>query len=57
MKYAMQYFNEFGLTSAISAAVDPATLRAHQRVRQQGQASLRISAMYALPRSQSQHDR
>jgi hypothetical protein len=41
----MQYFNEFGLTSAISAAVDPATLRAHQRVRQRGQASLRISAM------------
>jgi predicted amidohydrolase YtcJ len=47
LKYAMQYFNEFGLTSAISAAVDPATLRAHQRVRQQGKASLRISAMYA----------
>jgi hypothetical protein len=47
MKYAMQYFNEFGLTSAISAAVDPATLRAHQRVRQSGQASLRISTMYA----------
>jgi hypothetical protein len=47
MKYAMQYFNGFGLTSAISAAVDPATLRAHQRVRRQGQASLRISAMYA----------
>ena len=47
MKYAMQYFNEFGLTSAISAAVDPATLRAHQRVRQHGHASLRISAMYA----------
>lgn len=47
MKHAMHYFNEFGLTSAISAAVDPATLRAHQRVRQGGQASLRISAMYA----------
>jgi len=47
IKYAMQYFNEFGLTSAISAAVDPATLRAHHRVRQNGQASLRISAMYA----------
>jgi len=47
LQYAMQYFNEFGLTSAISAAVDPATLRAHQRVRQRGQASLRISAMYA----------
>lgn len=47
LKFAMQYFNEFGLTSAISAAVDPATLRAHQRVRLRGQATLRISAMYA----------
>ena len=47
LKYAMQYFNQFGLTSAISAAVGPATLRAHQRVRRRGQASLRISAMYA----------
>ncbi|MHC2761576.1 putative amidohydrolase YtcJ [Bradyrhizobium liaoningense] len=47
MKFAMRYFNQFGLTSAISAAVDPATFRAHQRVRQAGQASLRISAMYA----------
>lgn len=47
LRYAMQYFNQFGLTSAISAAVGPATLRAHQRVRRRGQASLRISAMYA----------
>lgn len=47
LKYAMQYFNQFGLTSAISAAVGPATLRAHQRVRRRGQATLRISAMYA----------
>jgi predicted amidohydrolase YtcJ len=47
VKYAMRYFNGFGLTSAISAAVDPATLRAHQRVRRNGEASLRISAMYA----------
>jgi len=47
LKYAMQYFNGFGLTSAISAAVDPPTLRAHQRIRQRGDASLRISAMYA----------
>jgi hypothetical protein len=47
LKYAMAYFNQFGLTSAISAAVDPATLRAHHRVRQSGEASLRISAMYA----------
>jgi predicted amidohydrolase YtcJ len=47
LKHAMQYFNGFGLTSAISAAVDPPTLRAHQRMRQRGDASLRISAMYA----------
>lgn len=47
LKYAMRYFNGYGLTSAISAAVDPATMRAHQRVRQSGQASLRISTMYA----------
>jgi predicted amidohydrolase YtcJ len=47
LMYAMQYFNQFGLTSAISAAVGPATLRAHQRVRRRGQATLRISAMYA----------
>ncbi|WFU75459.1 amidohydrolase [Bradyrhizobium sp. CB2312] len=47
LQHAMQYFNEFGLTSAISAAVDPATMRAHQRVRQAGKATLRISAMYA----------
>lgn len=47
LKYAMQYFNELGLTSAISAAVDPATLRTHHRLRQGGQATLRISAMYA----------
>ena len=45
--HAMRHFNEFGLTSAISAAVDPATFRAHQRVRQSGRATLRISAMYA----------
>ncbi|MDA9433596.1 amidohydrolase [Bradyrhizobium sp. CCBAU 51627] len=47
LKFAMGYFNQFGLTSAISAAVDPAIFRAHQRVRRGGQASLRISAMYA----------
>jgi hypothetical protein len=47
MRAAMAYFNSFGITSAISAAVDPATLRAHQRVRDQGAATLRISAMYA----------
>jgi hypothetical protein len=45
--HAMRYFNEFGVTSAISAAVDPATFRAHQRIRQSGEATLRISAMFA----------
>lgn len=45
--HAMRYFNEFGVTSAISAAVDPATFRAHQRIRQSGRATLRISAMFA----------
>lgn len=47
MQAAMAYFNSFGITSAISAAVDPATLRAHQRVRDRGRATLRVSAMYA----------
>lgn len=47
VKVAMDYFNSFGITSAISAAVDPATIRAHQQVRRRGDASLRISAMYA----------
>jgi predicted amidohydrolase YtcJ len=47
MRAAMAYFNSFGITSAISAAVDPATLRAHQRLRDQHLATLRISAMYA----------
>lgn len=47
MKDAMAYFNSHGLTSAISAAVGPATLRAHHEVRRRGAATLRISAMYA----------
>jgi predicted amidohydrolase YtcJ len=45
--HAMRYFNEFGVTSAISAAVDPATFRAHQRIRRADRATLRISAMFA----------
>jgi predicted amidohydrolase YtcJ len=45
--HAMRYFNEFGVTSAISAAVDPATFRAHQRIRRSDRATLRISAMFA----------
>ncbi|HUN96596.1 MAG TPA: amidohydrolase, partial [Bradyrhizobium sp.] len=45
--HAMRYFNEFGVTSAVSAAVDPPTFRTHQRIRQSDRATLRISAMYA----------
>ena len=44
---AMAYFNSFGITSAISAAANPATLRAHQRVLERGGATLRVSAMYS----------
>jgi predicted amidohydrolase YtcJ len=47
LKDAMAYFNSYGLTSAISAAVDPATLRAHHEIKRRGEATLRISAMYA----------
>ena len=47
LREAMAYFNANGLTSAISAAVDPATFRAHAQLRQQRTATLRISAMYA----------
>ena len=47
MKDAMAYFNGFGLTSAISAAVSPGDLRVHQALRDAGQATLRISAMFA----------
>ncbi|NNM72578.1 amidohydrolase [Enterovirga sp. DB1703] len=47
MKDAMAYFNSFGLTSAISAAVSPGDLRVHQALRASGQATLRISAMFA----------
>ncbi len=44
---AMAYFNSFGITSAISARVDPADLKVHQILARRGQATLRISAMYA----------
>ena len=43
----MSFCNSYGLTSAISAAVDPATLRAHLEVLRRGKATLRVSAMYA----------
>lgn len=44
---AMAYFNSFGITSAISARVDPVDLKVHQILARCGQATLRISAMYA----------
>lgn len=47
IKDAMAYFNSFGITSAISACVGPADMRAHQIIAQRGEATLRISAMYA----------
>lgn len=47
LRDAMAYFNAHGITSAISAAVDPATLRAHHAVHRSGEATLRISAMFA----------
>jgi predicted amidohydrolase YtcJ len=47
MKAAMAYFNSYGLTSAISAAVSPGDLRVHQALRASGDATLRVSAMFA----------
>lgn len=44
---AMAYFNSFGITSAISARVDPFDLQVHQIIARRHEASLRISAMYA----------
>jgi len=42
----MTFCNSYGLTSAVSGAVDPATMRAHQEVCRRGKATLRVSAMY-----------
>jgi predicted amidohydrolase YtcJ len=47
IKDAMAYFNSFGITSAISARVDPVDMRTHQAIARRGEATLRISAMYA----------
>lgn len=44
---AMAYFNGFGITSAISARVDPTDMKVHQIIASRGEATLRISAMYA----------
>lgn len=44
---AMAYFNSFGITSAISARVDPGDMRVHQTIARNGDATLRISAMFA----------
>ena len=47
IKDAMAYFNSFGITSAISARVNPQDMRTHQIIARRGEATLRISAMYA----------
>lgn len=47
IKDAMAYFNSFGITSAISAAVSPADMRTHQTICRTREATLRISAMFA----------
>jgi predicted amidohydrolase YtcJ len=47
IKDAMAYFNSFGITSAISARVNPADMQVHQIIARTGQATLRISAMFA----------
>lgn len=44
---AMAYFNSFGITSAISARVNPEDMRVHQIIAGNGDATLRISAMFA----------
>lgn len=44
---AMAYFNSFGITSAVSARVDPVDMRTHQIIARRGEATLRISAMFA----------
>jgi predicted amidohydrolase YtcJ len=47
LKEAMAFFNTFGITSAISACVGPVDMRVHQIIAGRGEATLRISAMYA----------
>lgn len=44
---AMRYFNSHGITSAISARVTPFDMRMHQLIARNGDATLRISAMFA----------
>ncbi len=47
LRDAMQDFNSYGITSAISARVAPFDLRMHQAIARRGEATLRISAMFA----------
>jgi predicted amidohydrolase YtcJ len=47
LKDAMAYFNSYGITSAISAAVSPADLRLHHAICRKGEATLRLSVMFA----------
>jgi predicted amidohydrolase YtcJ len=44
---AMAYFSSYGITSAISARVNPFDMRVHQIIARNGMATLRISAMFA----------
>jgi predicted amidohydrolase YtcJ len=47
LKEAMAHLNSFGITSAISAAVNPTDLRLHHAICRQREATLRLSMMYA----------
>ncbi len=47
LKDAMADFNRFGITSAISACVNPVDMRVHQIIAARGEATLMISAMFA----------
>src|SRR5262245_9271395 len=43
---AMAYFNSFGITSAISARVDPIDLNVHQVLARRGESTMRISGVH-----------
>lgn len=47
LRDAMALCNSHGLTSAVSAAVSPEYFRAHQGILGRGEATLRVSAMFA----------
>ncbi|MGY3563995.1 putative amidohydrolase YtcJ [Bradyrhizobium sp. USDA 4463] len=47
LELAMQYFNQFGITSAISGAVSPADVDAYDVLRKAGRTTLRVGMMFA----------